>query len=88
MYAYLIYIGGAQNVTRMCMCIEFLNQVFTQENAHVVSCFGMVIRPKCSPSLEVFWALIDQVNSERIFRSLCLPRLSTQAMRMGDVIRP
>ena len=32
---YLIQIDGAQNVSRMCMCIELVIQVPRQKNAHV-----------------------------------------------------
>ena len=39
-YVYLIRIDGAQNCSRMCMCIEFLIQVLKQKNAHVFFLLG------------------------------------------------
>ena len=35
-------IDGAQNCSRMCMCIEFVIQVLKQKNAHVSFPVGMV----------------------------------------------
>ena len=41
-YVYLIQIDDAQNVSHMCMCIEFVIQVPKQKNAHVSLSVGMV----------------------------------------------
>ena len=41
-YAYQIQIDGAQNLSCMCMCMEFLIQVLRQKNARVFVPVGMV----------------------------------------------
>ena len=60
-------IDGAQNFSRMCMCIEFVIQVLKQENAHISFPVGMVV-PKTMVIHVVFsgWS-VEPVR--RIFRA-------------------
>ena len=62
-YVHLIQNRRAQNVSRMCMCIEFVIQVAKQKNAHVfvgmvsiLNCFGIYGSPPLKGQGHQKWA--------------------------------
>ena len=59
-HVHLIQLDGAQNFSRMCMCIEFLIQVPKQKSAHVTrhvffSCWDGMFLQSGSLGFSVLW---------------------------------
>ena len=65
-YVYLIQVCGAQNFPHICMCIEFLIQVFKPKNAH--ACFPVGMVPLGSPDYHCNSKKLQSVSVSVEFR--------------------